>query len=83
MSLRSATDTVTEKLDYGRIANMGQRNFALVTGANGHLGNNLVRLLIKKAVLVRATVRNLGNISSLSGLDVKYMGRILLTSNRC
>ncbi|GGH33371.1 NAD-dependent dehydratase [Dyadobacter endophyticus] len=48
---------------------MGQRNLALVTGANGHLGNNLVRLLIKKGIPVRATVRNLGNITSLSGLD--------------
>jgi len=38
---------------------MAQTNLALVTGANGHLGNNLVRLLIEKGIPVRASVRNL------------------------
>jgi len=33
----------------------------LVTGANGHLGNNLVRLLIEEGYDVRASVRDLGN----------------------
>ena len=37
---------------------MAQKNLALVTGANGHLGNNLVRLLISKGIPVRASVRN-------------------------
>ncbi len=32
---------------------------ALVTGANGHVGNNLVRALIKEGVSVRAGIRNL------------------------
>lgn len=30
----------------------------LVIGANGHLGNNLVRQLLKREVGVRASVRN-------------------------
>ena len=30
----------------------------LVTGANGHVGNNLVRLLVEKGYTVRASVRN-------------------------
>lgn len=40
---------------------MTQDNLVLVTGANGHLGNNLVRLLIAKGFNVRATVRNIKN----------------------
>lgn len=40
---------------------MTQNNLVLVTGANGHLGNNLVRLLIAKGFNVRATVRNIKN----------------------
>lgn len=42
---------------------------SLVTGANGHLGNNLVRLLIAKGKRVRAGVRNLKNTEILEGLD--------------
>lgn len=38
---------------------MTNKNLALVSGANGHLGNNLVRLLIKKGIPVRASVRNI------------------------
>lgn len=33
---------------------------ALVTGANGHIGNNLVRVLAERGYSVRATVRSLG-----------------------
>jgi dihydroflavonol-4-reductase len=33
---------------------------ALVTGANGHIGRNLVRILAEKGYSVRATVRSLG-----------------------
>lgn len=40
---------------------MKTQNLALVSGANGHLGNNLVRFLMKKGVPVRATVRNINN----------------------
>ena len=38
---------------------MSNHNLALVSGANGHLGNNLVRLLLKKGIPVRASVRNI------------------------
>lgn len=40
---------------------MTKNNLVLVTGANGHLGNNLVRLLIRKGFNVRASVRNIKN----------------------
>lgn len=42
---------------------------SLVTGANGHLGNNLVRLLLSKNLKVRATVRNITNKEPFEGLD--------------
>lgn len=52
---------------------MVQKNLALVTGANGHLGNNLVRLLIEKGVPVRASVRNLKKQETLKGLDCEVV----------
>lgn len=47
---------------------MTPSNLALVTGANGHLGNNLVRLLLNKGILVRASVRNLNNKDAFNNL---------------
>lgn len=52
---------------------MAQKNLALVTGANGHLGNNLVRLLIEKGVPVRASVRNIKNKEPFAGLDCEVV----------
>lgn len=52
---------------------MAQKNLALVTGANGHLGNNLVRLLIEKGVPVRASVRNIKNKEPFSGLNCEVV----------
>jgi len=52
---------------------MTQKNLALVTGANGHLGNNLVRLLISKGVPVRASVRNIKNKEPFEGLDCEVV----------
>ncbi len=52
---------------------MTQKNLALVTGANGHLGSNLVRLLISKGIPVRATVRNLHHKESLKGLNCEIL----------
>ncbi|WP_234859092.1 NAD-dependent epimerase/dehydratase family protein [Aquimarina aquimarini] len=46
---------------------------SLVTGANGHLGNNLVRLLLSKNHKVRATVRNIDNQEPFAGLDCDVM----------
>lgn len=48
---------------------MAQKNLALVTGANGHLGNNVVRLLIDKGVPVRASVRTINNKEPFAGLN--------------
>ena len=47
---------------------MKNKSLVLVSGANGHLGNNLVRLLIKKGFNVRASVRNMKNSTSLAEL---------------
>lgn len=52
---------------------MTQKNLALVTGANGHLGNNLVRLLIDKGIPVRASVRNTKNKEPFFGLDCEVI----------
>lgn len=41
----------------------------LVTGANGHLGNNLVRALLEQGYRVRAGVRDLTNDQPFKGLD--------------
>ncbi|MEM1336638.1 MAG: NAD-dependent epimerase/dehydratase family protein [Bacteroidota bacterium] len=46
---------------------------SLVTGANGHLGNNLVRLLLAKKLKVRATVRNIQNQKPFEGLDCELV----------
>lgn len=52
---------------------MTQKNLALVTGANGHLGNNLVRLLIGKGIPVRASVRDISNKEPFAGLDCEVV----------
>ena len=45
----------------------------LVTGANGHLGNNLVRSLLKSNTDVRASVRNTNNKVPFEGLDCELV----------
>tara|TARA_R110002051_G_scaffold313059_1_gene388735 strand:- start:1380 stop:2396 length:1017 start_codon:yes stop_codon:yes gene_type:complete len=52
---------------------MVQKKLVLVTGANGHLGNNLVRLLIDKGIPVRASVRNLKNKEPFAGLNCEVV----------
>ena len=52
---------------------MTQSPLALVTGANGHLGNNLVRHLLQNGVNTRASVRNLSNITPFHGLDCEVV----------
>ena len=52
---------------------MTQKNLALVSGANGHLGNNLVRLLISKGIPVRASVRNIKNKEPFAGIDCEVV----------
>jgi len=45
----------------------------LVTGANGHLGNNLCRLLVERDELVRAMIRRNADPAPLAGLDVEIV----------
>ena len=45
----------------------------LVTGANGHLGNNLVRALLENGETVRASVRNPNNKIPFEGLDCEVV----------
>lgn len=45
----------------------------LVLGANGHLGNNLVRELVSKGEYVRASVRSSLNAATLDGLDCEIV----------
>lgn len=52
---------------------MTQNNLVLVTGANGHLGNNLVRFLISKGYKVRASVRNIKNTNPFYNLDCEIV----------
>lgn len=44
----------------------------LVTGANGHLGVNTVRALLKKGYRVTAFVRKTSNLNGLNGLPLTY-----------
>lgn len=50
-----------------------KKKISLVTGANGHLGNNLVRELLKKGENVRAGVRNLTDKKPFDGLDCEVV----------
>lgn len=52
---------------------MTNKNLVLVSGANGHLGNNLVRLLIKKGFVVRASVRHIKNKDCFNDLDCEVV----------
>ena len=52
---------------------MTQNNLVLVSGANGHLGNNLVRLLISNGYQVRASVRDIKNTKPFEGLDCEVV----------
>ncbi len=45
----------------------------LVTGANGHLGNNLVRALLENGEQVRASVRDPKNTAPFEGLDCEIV----------
>ena len=45
----------------------------LVTGANGHVGNNLCRLLVERGERVRALIRPSADPAPLAGLDVEIV----------
>lgn len=48
------------------------QNTVLVTGATGHLGNNLVRVLLGKGEKVVAGIRNPANRMALAGLECDF-----------
>lgn len=48
-------------------------DICLVTGANGHLGNNLVRALLEKGKTVRSSVHNVNYTEPFEGLDCKLV----------
>jgi dihydroflavonol-4-reductase len=52
---------------------MADQKLTLVNGANGHLGNNLIRLLVSKGIPVRAAVRNISNRKPFAGLDCEVV----------
>lgn len=49
------------------------KKLCLVTGANGHLGNTLVRALLARGERVRAGVRDPDNRSAFAGLDCQLV----------
>lgn len=53
--------------------NFMSNEISLVTGGNGHLGNNLVRLLLSENKKVRTTVRNINNTEPFKGLDCEVV----------
>lgn len=46
---------------------------ALVTGASGFIGSNLIRTLLKKGVSVKAFVRQQSLLKNIEGLDVEFV----------
>lgn len=54
------------------------RQLCLVTGANGHLGNTLVRALLDQGYRVRAGVRDMNNTAPFDGLDCEMVYAELL-----
>ena len=53
----------------------------LVTGANGHIGNVLIRQLIERGDEVVAFVRPTADLSSLDGLELTFSRVICRTSD--
>jgi len=52
----------------------------LVTGANGHLGNNLCRLLVEHGERVRAMIRHSADPAPLAGVDVELVRGDILSA---
>lgn len=52
---------------------MATKNLAVVSGANGHLGNNLVRYLLSKNIPVRASVRDTTKTEPFTGLNCELV----------
>lgn len=56
---------------------------ALVTGANGHIGSNLVRELLDHGYAVVAFVRDGADLRGLDGLDVTLVRGDILDEEAC
>ena len=54
------------------------RGLVVVTGANGHIGNNLCRQLLEKGYNVRGTVRSLDKAPD---LDMEFVEADVLVEN--
>lgn len=54
------------------------QKISFVTGANGHLGNNVVRALLEKGECVKAGVRNLEDTAPFAGLNCSVLYADLL-----
>lgn len=54
---------------------------SLITGVNGHLGNNLLRNLLQKGENVKGTVRDLSNLKGFEGLNFKPIQADLMDKN--
>lgn len=64
----------TQKIDYSEPSNLGKK--VLVTGANGHLGYTLTKILVESGYSVRASVRdhtNPSKIKKLKNLDIEIV----------
>lgn len=55
----------------------------LVTGANGHVGNNLCRALVARGETVRAMLRRTADPTPLAGLDVEIVHGDILDAASC
>ncbi len=53
----------------------------LVTGANGHVGNNICRLLAQRGEPVRAMIRDSADPAPLHGLDVEVVSGDILDAD--
>lgn len=49
------------------------KEISLVTGGNGHLGYNLIQLLLSKNIPVKTTIRNINNLEPFNNLNCEVL----------